>query len=278
MAASRLLGSYQGSLLGSRAYPAYDEGSSAPLALPPDAPDGPLGVIRPYYPEHWPLVAAGITEPDYMWVCDEASGDLLDLCNLPRAALTARTNVAYLASISGWARPFARITAEATGSGFRNNIGELWNIGSQSVLVLFYAAVNQSGGNRCLWLGGGGNGLQVEIVPAGQATSFVNGTRTIGSFVYEAASPTVYPFAYHWDRRGAGEAKLFTNKESIVSAWVNLSDNAKGFGSPSLASPQAYHGLCAVWVGGNAESMMDRGAAGLGGKTLVADLGWPMAY
>lgn len=274
MASNRLVAPFSSRIVGPRVSPLLDDG---PLAgLPPDILDG--GVSRPYYPEHFPFIAAGITEPDYFWPMNEASGNLLDISNSPQGVLTAATNVSYNQAVSGWTRPFVGITAEAAGSGFRALTGELWNIGSQSIFVLMYSAALASGGNRCLFLGGGGNGVQVEIVAAGQATCFINSVRATGTFVYESATPTVYPFVLHYDRRGAGDARVFTNKEQIVGTWANLGDNVKGLGSNSLASPTARHGLLAVWVGANAEAMFDRGGALQGGKTLIANLGWTLAY
>lgn len=274
MASNRLVAPYSARITSTRPFPLLDEGSTA--GLPPDILDG--GVSRPYYPEHFPYIAAGITEPDYMWTMGEAGGNLSDLSNSPAGVLTAATNVAYSVAVTGWTKPFVSITAESAGSGFRALTGELWNIGSQSVFALLYSAAVASGGNRCLFLAGGGNGVQIEIVAAGQATCFVNSVRATGAFVYENATPTVYPFVLHYDRRGAGDARVFTNKEAIIGTWANLGDNVKGLGSNSLASPTARHGLLAVWVGANAEAMFDRGGANLGGKTLIANLGWPMSF
>lgn len=274
MASNRLLGPYSSRVLGSRVYPLYDEGG---VGLPADAVDGPgTPVIRPYYPEHWPFVAAGVTEPDYLWTCQDASGNLKDLANNPQAELVAGLNVNYQQSVTGWTSKFVGITTEAGNSGFYSPIGTLWNIGSQSVFALMYSAILVSGGARTLWLGGGNGGLQIQAASAGQVTSFVS-VGTTGTFVYENVTATVYPFCYTYDRRGAGDARLHTNKEQIVSTWVNLSDHNKGWGGP-IASPQARHNLMAVWVGANAEQMFDRGGAGLGGKTLITNLGWPMSY
>lgn len=278
MAASRLLGPYSSRVLGSRLYPAYDEGASG--GLPSDIIDGTVAgtpVFRPYYPEHFPLIAAGITEPDYLWPCDEASGNLLDRSNNPQAVLTAGTNCLYNQLVTGWSRPFVGIGVETAGSGWHATIGQLWNMGSQSVLVMLYAAALTSNGNRCLFLGGGNNGWQLEIVGTGQATSFVS-ARVTGTFVHENPAGVVYPFVAAYDRRGAGDAYVATNKEKIQSTWVNLSDQAKGLGAPGIAAPISRYGLVAVWVGANAEAMFDRGGVGLGGKTLISNLGWPMAY
>lgn len=277
MASNRLTAPYSSRITTTRVFSLLDEGGAA--GLPADVLDGPgTPVYRPYYPEHFPLINAAMTEPDYMWTCGEASGNLNDLCNGPPGVLTAGTNVSYSNTLTGWTRPFVGITAESAGSGFRALASALWNIGSQSVFALSYSAAVGSSGNRCLLLLGGGNGVQLEIVAAGQATCFVNSVRATGTFVYEAATPTVYPFVFHYDRRGAGDARVYTNKEAIVGTWANLGDNVKGLGSNTLASPIARHGLLAVWVGANAELMMDLGGSLQGGKTTIANLGWAMAY
>ena len=278
MAQSRYLGPYSGRMASPRVYPLPDDYNLQVLGLPVDAVDGPGNTItRPYYPEHWPFVAAGITQPDYFWTCQEASGNLLDIANMPQASLTAGANVLYQQSVTGWTSKFVGIGAVGGNSGFYSGIGTLWNVASQSVFALMYSAAVLSDGNRVMFLGGGTSPqAQIQIVAAGQAASFLS-TSTVGTFVYESASPVVYPFAWHYDRRGSGYAGLYTNKEALVSTWANLSDSNKGFGGP-IASPQARHNMLAVWVGTKAEQMFDRGGANLGGKTLIANLGWPMSY
>lgn len=270
-----LIGPQYGRVIGPQWYPLQEDGGA--ITLPADARDGPLNVYRPYYPEYWPLIAPGIEEPDYLWDMQTTSGNLVDIANGPGGVLTANANTAYQQITAGWNARSVGVTAEATGSGFYAPVGQLWDIGAQSVLVLFYAAVTASNGNRCLWLGGGNNGLQIQTVAAGQASSFVSGA-TVGTFVYESASPIFYPFAYTWDRRATTISKLTTNKEEVVSTWTNLSDNFKGFGSPTLAAPVYRVNLAAVWVGARAEAMIDRGAPGMGAKKLITDLAWPMAF
>lgn len=272
-----LMGSQQGITYGVE----YDRrrqfilsGGTGAAVYPADAFDGPGPVKRPYYPEHLPLVAAGITEPDYMWTMQEPSGSFLfDLCNNPAGLLSGSLNVSYGQAVTGWTSSFVGITAEAGNSGFLAPISTLWNIGGQSIFTLQYSAALVSGGSRCLFLGGGNGGLQIQILTAGQATCFCS-SQTVGSFVYENVTPTVYPFSYTYDRRVTTKAMVETNREAITGSWANLSDNAKGLGSNAVASPTARHNLFLVWVGSNAEAMIDRG----GGKQLIRDLGWTMFY
>jgi hypothetical protein len=255
-----------------------DDFASSGGVAEPLTRDGPQNVYLPTCPEHLPLVASGIPLPDWMWTFQEASGDFFDRCNNPAGVLVAGTNTLYQQSIAGWTSKFFRINAEGVGGGARAPISSLWNIGNQSLFVLLYSAVLSSGGNRCLFLGGGANGLQIEIVAAGQATCFCNSVRVAGSFVYESATATVHPFALSYDRRGAGLVRVHTEKEEITSTWANLSDNVKGLGSNNISPPVSMFNLLVPWVGVDAEAMIDRGGAGLGGKQLITDLGWPMAY
>jgi hypothetical protein len=180
--------------------------------------------------------------------------------------------------VSGWTTTFFNTAVESSGRGAQGANTTLWNIGNQSILALLYSAVTASNGNRCMFLGGGGNGLQIEITAAGFATCFCNSVRATGTFNYENLTPAAHPFAIAYDRRGGGAVRVNTEKEVITGTWANLGDNIKGIGSNSLAAPISRHALLAVWVGLDAEAMMDRGGAGLGGKQLIADLGWPMAY
>lgn len=246
--------------------------------ITPAGRDGPDDVLYPTCPEQWPLVASGIKQPDYLWTFQEASGNFVDAANNPGGTLVAGTNSLYQQSIAGWDTKFFRINAEGVGGGARAANAVLWNIGNQSVFMLLYSAIVGSSGNRCLFLGGGANGLQIEAVAAGQITCFCNSVRVTGTFVYESATPTVYPIALSYDRRGSGLVRVHTNKEQISGTWANLGDNVKGLGSNSISPPISLHCLLPVWVGLDAEAMIDRGGAGLGGKQLIADLGWPMAY
>ena len=272
--------SFDGLLLGSQQGPTFGcdynrfRTITAGASYPADAFDGPGLVKRPYYPEQLPLVASGITEPDYMWTMQDPTGSFLfDICNDPPGFLSCSLNTALTASVAGWTSKFVSITAEQANSGFLAANSTLWNIGGQSIFTLQYSAALVSGGSRCLMLGGGNGGLQIQILAAGTATCFCS-TQTVGTFVYENTTPTVYPFSYTYDRRESGRAMVETNREAITGSWANLSDNIKGLGSNGVASPTARHNLFLVWVGSNAEAMIDRG----GGKQLIRDLGWTMFY
>jgi hypothetical protein len=253
-------------------------GTGWDAGVAPAGRDGPDNVLYPTCPEQWPLVASGIPQPDYLWTFQEASGNFVDVANNPGGSLVAHADTAYQQSVTGWTTKFFNTAVELSARGAQAALSSLWNIGNQSIFALMYSAVTQSGGTRCMFLGGGGNGLQIEIVTAGQATCFCNSVRATGTFVYENATPTAYPFAMIYDRRGSGLVRVNTNKEQINGTWANLSDNVKGIGSNSIAPPVSRHCLLVVWVGLDAETMIDRGGAGLGGKQLIADLGWPMAY
>lgn len=242
--------------------------------------DGPQNVLMPSCPEHLPQVASGIPVPDYFFTCQESSGNLVDICNSPGGVLTAGPNVSYQQAITGWTRKFVRVTAQAAGSGFLATLGQLWNIGNQSIFAFQLSAVVQSDGpTRCLSLFGGSTlNVHIQAPTAGQLACFCGGS-TAGTFVYENATPTAYPIVYTYDRRGSGLARLNTDKEQVTGTWANFTDGAKGFGAPSgIVSPVAMHGIWIVWVGTDAETMADRGGAGLGGRQFVADLGFAMSY
>lgn len=254
------------------------DGPSGDPPITPAGRDGPQSVLLPYCPEQWPLVAAGIPQPDYLWTFQEASGNFVDVANSPGGVLTAGTNSLYQQSVSGWATKFFRINAEGVGGGAQAAISTLWNIGNQSLFVLMYAAIVSSSGNRCMFLGGGANGLQIQAVGAGQVACFCNSVQNIGTFVYENLTPTVYPFVEIYDRRGSGLVRVNTDKEQITGTWANLSDNVKGLGSNNISPPISMYCMKVAWVGTDAETMADRSGVGLGGRQVIADLGWAMSY
>jgi hypothetical protein len=240
--------------------------------------DGPGPIKRPTTPQQFTCVASGITTPDYMWLLNETSGNLIDQCQ--SSVLTPSNGsgtFGYDHAISGWTTHFIT-TTEATGVRADATIGNLWNIATQSLLFLMYSYVTSLGGTRWILDVGGTSNVEFGFLSTGVGHFQISGTTFDGTFVYKNATPTVYPFTVAYDRRGAGASWWATNKERVAGTWTNYGDNTKGIGRSTLASPPAGHCLLAVWVGSKAEAMMDRGGAGLGGKQLVSDLGWPMAY
>lgn len=239
----------------------------------PPGRDGPTGAVYlPYTAASWTAVASGVLAPDHLFPCQEFGGDLVD--SVTGSVLTARTGVTYQQTVSGWATKFAGVTGEAVGSGFWSGSGSLWNAGSESLLAVMYAAITGAGGNRCLLaLGGASAAVHLRVIAAGQAGPFIGATATIGSFTYENTTATVYPFAFQWDRRG-GNARMVTNQETVQKAYASQTDGDKGIGATGVATPTCRFCLLAVWRGAKAEAMFDRGGAGLGGATLISNLGW----
>jgi hypothetical protein len=240
--------------------------------------DGPGAVMRPTTVQQWTCVASGVQQPDYLWLLQEASGTLADLSQ--GSILTPANGsgtFGYQHGIAGWTSKFIT-TTEATGVRADAAAGSLWNIGTQSILILMYTYLTSAGGTRWILDVGGTSNVEFGFLSTGVGHFQINALTYDGAFVYKNATPTVYPFTIAYDRRSTGSSWWATNKERVVGTWANYSDNTKGIGRSTLAAPPAGHNLLAVWVGSKAETMMDRGGAGLGGKQLITDLLWPMAY
>lgn len=244
---------------------------SISAALP--GKDGPTGAVYlPYTAASWTAIASGVLAPDHLFPCQETSGNLVD--SVTGGVLTARTGAAYQQTVLGWTTKFAGVTGETVGSGFWSTSGSLWNAGSESLFAVMYAAVTGSGGNRCLLaLGGASAAVHLRVVAAGQAGPFIGASATIGTFVYENPTATVYPFVFQWDRRGSN-ARMVTNQETVQMAYASQTDGDKGIGATGVATPTCRFCLLSVWRGAKAEAMFDRGGAGLGGATLISNLGW----
>jgi hypothetical protein len=280
----RLAGDYPARLAG--ADPARLAGAE-PSAETCDCPAAGVGayasILRPTDVRQWRCVGdKTAVEPQYAFHCQEAGFELAlaDAVNGADTgvAMDASGAVTYRQTVTDWTTYWVG-TTEVAGQGFHALAGELWNVAVQSVFALWYFAVisatnADAAGNLA------SSNLAWRVNSNGTISLIRTGATVNGVSVYENATPTPHPLILSYDKRSAAPAfYLNTDKELITGSYAQLADNAKSLVAGISTQPPValWNGLW-VWVGEMAERMMDRGGAGLGGKTLIGDLGWSLAY
>lgn len=247
-------------------------------------------IKRPASAAQWTCVGSSVLEPSYFWQCQQASGNLTD--EISGLVLTAIGAVGYSSTLADWtltgADKWVTTTTETANQGFyvdkdlATQLG--WNVGIQSLFACGYTIATNATAERILFVASGtvAQSVYIAMTATGVLRTYCGTTANAqGAVVYENATPTPFVWTFQWDRRGTGlqrvtSKKLGTGAETITPAtWATKPDGGKGLnvdvgGSP----PVGRHNMLAVWAGTDAESMMDRGGANLGGATLISDLGW----
>jgi hypothetical protein len=236
-------------------------------------------IYRPTAANQFPCVEETIPEPDYFLGCQEESGDLTDAVN--GAVFADGVSPSYQNTLTNWTTKWLGTDANTAAEGWRAEDTDAWDISQQSVFVLLYAAVTSSGGPRPLMIISS-NGCRFVVQSTGKL-SIIHGVNTTNGPTVDyrdaAGDFTPHPFTFFVDRRAAGAVVLNTDQEQITGVYSAVSDGHKSLGAAgALQSAGAFYNMVAVWVGSKAETMIDRGGAGLGGYTLIEDLGWELAY
>lgn len=150
-----------GSRLGSRflfpgpaLYPADDEGSSGFTTF-----DLAAGRGTPASPAEW--AAAGFPAPDYYYLCQEASGALIDTGNLGAGKnLSSAGSTAFQQAIAGWTRKAVGNQGLGTAANFQNATMDNINATSVAWFALLQFVAPTTGNDRLFWGGASANSLQ----------------------------------------------------------------------------------------------------------------------
>lgn len=235
--------------------------------------DGPNPqVMRPTAGNQWAAINGSWLAPDYLWNCDEASGNLVD--KRQDAALIPAGTVEYqVTGPTGWTGKFVR-HQQVAGSCFQAPLGACWNTSSQSVVWVGYFKLTASGGTRTLYLLSGSN-LIVQTIATSKFIFGRTGSTVTGNVAYNDS--VVHPIVVEYiggdgmtGHSGAGLLRCSTDKEQLTVTWGQVGDNTKGVGiNGAPAPPDAMHGMFAAWIGTAAEQLSTYGP-----KTMIQDLGW----
>lgn len=240
--------------------------------LPGVARDSASGIYCPASTAQWTTVmaAAGIGSgnPTSIWLCNEASGDMIDQ-GVGALNLTASgTGLAYTQAQGGWTRPF--ITTTEAGSGQFLNTASV-DILTNSALLLSYVNPSSSAALRSiLALGVAATRLAGERNLTTGTPKFVCGAQSASGAV--DATGQVRPWIVQINRTASSDA-FYNNAEVVNTAFGTTAAGASiTYGRLQNNCATAAYGYGAYFIGGAAELTLAQI------RTLLQTLGWPVAW
>jgi hypothetical protein len=224
--------------------------------------DGPGGAIyTPIDAAEW--TAIGLTAPNSLWLCQEASGNLSD--SIGAVTGTANGSLTYANSITDWSRKFLSFT-EATSQRVGIASGTYSPATASQAGLIYSKITSMAVANRTLI--GLGTNIYLRFTAAGVLQIVNGGAAASGAYDYRDGA--VHPFLIIHNRT-ATTSSVFTDKETVSVAYTSGTDVAnKGIAGFTTNTPPVHStGYWAHWSGAAAEAV---------GKTTVSTLGWTMAY
>lgn len=220
--------------------------------------DAASGLAFPATLAEWSTFIAAkglaISNPDSVWNCQEASGNLLDANN--SLTLTASASPIYRQAITGLTRLGVKL-ADGVGQQFTAAAGVGPNPATTSQFWLGYIAMPATPSvNRAFW---GINNNNVSTLAcrvihntAGKLQFQVAANSAVSTNVHSAGN---HIFGVKYDRAHSA-AVLYTDLEKLVGTYNSgVIDQIKGLGSS--ASDAATMAYGALWTGAKAEAMTD---------------------
>lgn len=213
--------------------------------------DGPDGWYVPETAEHF--TALGLAPPDYLWLCQEASGNLSSA--IGSLTLTANaTNHLYEQTVTGWTRKFVGLDGATNAQSWRTTDAALDLAAGESFAVLAYVSVTVPGNNRTLFAAQGANNLAGITATTGTPRGTFNNVAATGA---QALGPITTVNQIVWYRNGTTNvSEIVTNLETVAGTHSEnaLTAQVRSIGpNGATAPPAARFGLFGIWKGANAE-------------------------
>lgn len=211
----------------------------------------------------WTSLTAGVgmNPPGYLWLCQEAAGNLAD--SIGAATLTATNSPAYQQAIGGWTRRAVSGTGDGVGDEYFQ--GTLPNINANSVLFLGYVNT-ESGASRDFITWG-----QIDIRSGVAQWTLRHGANVTNMVNNHVGS--IHPILVAHNRT-AGTIKIYTDLEKYSGTY-----DATAAGTAFILYGQANgltnvyeHLIAGAWTGADAE-INDATA-----KALLQALGWTIPW
>ncbi len=237
-------------------------GLSLSLSLGPEAPvvstdpfagvsrDATSNIYLPANASQWTTfrAAAGlsIANPNSLWLCQEASGNLAD--SIGSLTLAAVSTPTYQNAVAGWTRKGVGANSAADSFQAANGVGPSVATTSQTWLALFFMSSPPAGARDVV---GSGN-VTGQIGATGAGAIKVIGTTNNGATNVTGA---VSPWVVKYNRTGS-EAKLFTLADKITGTYnAGTTDGVKGIGALVGAGSAAlgFWLYACMWSGADAE-------------------------
>lgn len=217
-----------------------------------DAPvtqDGPQLWYVPESSAHFSQL--GITAPGYIYPCQEASGNLLNVGSAGTASLVpgyTSTPPTYQNTVSGWTRKGVGCIDSDANNGFRMASGTGWNPGSNSVAMLGYFSLESvAATNRNIMAISQGSGaddnsaLTIASAADGKIKNYCDGGTSSG--VYDLIPSTVAILTVY-DRTNSSFVTYVTattgvGRRIVGQYFATVVDGSKGLGAPPI-EPTTY--------------------------------------
>lgn len=218
--------------------------------------DGPDDWFRPVAPKHFSVL--GMNVPNFLFLFQEASGDLFPTIGSPAAALVAEgTGQSYLRGVAGWASKSVGLDGASIAQNWLSASTEYDVVAGESYAVILYAAIAAPAvATRFLIVQGSGNDVRQN--PDGTISTMHDGVNSSSSVNNYSDINTIHQFG--WYRRGdTNVSGTITDLESLVGTHGELAYNGfeRGIGTMSaFAPPAARYNWMAIWKGTNAEFSM----------------------
>lgn len=218
--------------------------------------DGPDGWFRPVKQEHFSVL--GMNTPNFLFLFQEASGNLLPTIGSPAAALAASgTGHSYGNGVAGWASKSVGLDGATTAQNWSTFSTEFDVVSGESYAVILYAAIaSPPTSTRFLIVQGSNNDIRQN--PDGTIITRHGGVNSSSSVNNYSNINLMHQFG--WYRRGdTNVSGAETDLESLTGTHEELAYNGfeRGIGTMSAFEPPASrYNWMAVWKGTNAEFSM----------------------
>lgn len=219
------------------------------------------------------FTALGITAPQHLYLCQEASGDLAD--SIGGVTWVANASPTYQQAVTGWTRKAVRTGNGSVGQRFTAGSGVGPSPGSTSVAILAYVDITASTASRwVMGMGASATDCGAYVTSAGiLGTQVISTNNTATS---DARTGGVRPILLVFDRAGT-LVKLFSDQDAHSGTYsASVGDGQKGIGAfdGDLNAAGADYLWACMFSGASAAALSANATA----KSYLQALGWTIPW
>jgi PKD repeat protein len=198
------------------------------------------------------FTALGLAAPDWLYLCQEASGDLAPTIGAI-SLVAAGTGHLYQQSVTGWTRKFVGLDGATSGQAWRTTNAAL-DVGTNESFAMVVYASHASTGNRAIFVAQGANDLLRATLTTGLLRTLHNNVGADGA-IDHANIAVAHQLC--WYRNCASSASGAVSELEAIAGTHNGTARAgqvRGLGPQgATACPSARYGFVAIYKGTNAE-------------------------
>ena len=232
--------------------------------------DGPLGVVVPTTTVEFTRL--GLPVPDFLWLCQEASGSLAPAIGNAGVTLAPVASPLYQQTVTGWARKFVGTLGGTASQRFETTSALLDLAAGESYAFVVYVAAQNSAGQRIMGVQGQNNANRFAD---GNTSSYRTAHNAIGT---ETATgnynnlAVVHPLI--WYRNGTtNQSGMVTDLDQVIATHDESAATGliRSLGAASDGNFVAHtrFSWAAAYKGTNAERDW---------KSYLQTLGWSLSY